>query len=167
MSTVTGVSLLEYLGTSYRPDREFLDGELLERNVGEWDHSRLQTLLARYLCNREKQFGILVVCEQRLQVKPTRFRIPDILVLTGPRPSGGIVTQSPFLCIEVLSPDDRMSQMQDRISDYLNFGVNYVWVIDPLTRRAFVYTSEAMHEVKDGVLRTSNPDIAVPFAELD
>ena len=82
MSTGTVVTLSEYLATSYRPDCEYLDGELLERNVGEWDHSRLQMLLSRYLCNREKQWGILVVVEQRVQVKATRFRVPDISVLS-------------------------------------------------------------------------------------
>jgi hypothetical protein len=49
VSTGTVVTLSEYLATSYRPDCEYLDGELLERNVGEWDHSRLQMLLSRYL----------------------------------------------------------------------------------------------------------------------
>jgi hypothetical protein len=86
VSTGTVVTLSEYLATSYRPDCEYLDGELLERNVGEWDHSRLQSLLSCYLCNREKQWGILVVIEQRVQVKASRFRVPDISVLAGPPP---------------------------------------------------------------------------------
>jgi len=44
-------------------------------------------------------------------------------------------------------------------------GVRYVWVLDPLTKRAFCYTPGEMHEVLDGVLRTNNPDIAVPLAD--
>jgi hypothetical protein len=43
-------------------------------------------------------------------------------------------------------------------------GVRNVSVLDPLTKRAFCYTPGEMHEVLDGVLRTSNPDIAVPLA---
>ena len=166
MSTVSVVPLAEYLETSYRPDCDYLDGELLERNVGEWDHSRLQMLLSRYLSNREKQCGILVVPEQRVQVKARRFRVPDILLLTDP-PSGPIIKEPPFLCIEILSPSDRMGEMQDRIDDYLDFGVRYVWLIDPRKRRAFLYTSEGVQEVKDGILCTSNPDIRVSLAELD
>jgi Uma2 family endonuclease len=166
VSTAAIVPLSEYLDTSYRPDCEYLDGELLERNVGEWDHSRLQMLLSHYLWSREKELGILVAPEQRVQVKPTRFRVPDIAVLTHP-PSGPILEEPPFLCIEILSPRDRMQEMQERIDDYLNFGVRYVWVIHPSTRRAFVYTSEEFHEVKDGVLRTGNPDIRVPLSELE
>jgi Uma2 family endonuclease len=167
MSTFTVVPLGEYLATLYRPDCEYLDGELLERNVGEWDHSRLQMLLSGYLLNREKQLGIVVVPEQRVQVKATRFRIPDILVLIGAPPAGPIVTKPPFLCVEILSPSDRMAEMQERIDDYLSFGVKYVWVVDPRTRRAFVYTSESVREVKDGILRTEDPDIIVPLFEIE
>ena len=158
--------LSQYLATSYRPDCEYLDGELLERNVGEWDHSRLQSLVSAYLCNREKQWGILVVLAQRVQVKPTRFRVPDISVLAGPPPAGPIIVEPPFLCIEILSPSDRMTEMQERIDDYLDFGVRYVWLLHPRLRRAFVYTLESVHEVKDGMLRTDDPDICVPLAEL-
>ncbi len=167
MSTATVVPLSEYLAASYRPDREYLDGELLERNVGEWDHSRLRMLLSRYLSNREKQWGIIVVPEQRVQVKATRFRVPDITVLAGSAPAGPILDEPLFLCIEFLSRNDRMEEMQERIDDYLSFGVRCVWLIHPRTRRAFVYTSQQVMEVKGGVLRTEGPDICVPLAELE
>jgi Uma2 family endonuclease len=166
VTATTVISLKEYLETSYRPDCEYLEGELLERNVGEFDHARLQTLLSGYLSNREKQWGIFVLVEQRVQVKPNRFRIPDITVLTGP-PSGPIITEPPFLCVEILSPRDRVQEMQERIDDYLAFGVPYVWLIHPRTRRAFVYTIEGVREVKDGVLCTEKPDIRVPLSDLD
>ncbi len=166
MASATFVPLSEYLETSYRPDRDYLDGELLERNVGEWDHSRLQMLLSRYLSNREKEWGILVVPEQRVQVKARHFRVPDISVLTGP-PSSPILTEPPFLCIEILSKSDRMEEMQERIDDYLNFGVHYVWLINPRKRRAFIYRSEGVQEVKDGVLWTANPDLRVSLSELE
>ena len=165
MSAATTISVSEYLDTSYRPDCEYLEGEKLERNVGEFDQSRLQMLLSRYLSNRENEWGILVVPEQRVQVKASRFRVPDVTVLTA-RPSGQIM-QEPFLCIEILSPSDRMAEMQERIDDYLNFGARYVWLIHPKTRRAFVYTADAVREAKDGILSTEGPDIRVYLAELD
>jgi Uma2 family endonuclease len=166
MSTAVTVPISEYLETSYRPDCEYIDGELLERNVGEWDHNRLQMLLSAYLCNREKELGILVVPEQRVQVKATRFRVPDINVVMRP-PEGGIIKEPPFLCIEILSPRDRMQEMQERIDDYLEFRVPYVWLIHPKTRRAFVYTAEGVREAKYGVLRTENPEIRVALTELE
>jgi Uma2 family endonuclease len=166
MSTATVVPVQEYLETSYRPDCEYLEGEILERNVGEIDHSLLQGLLIHYLISRKGQWGITVLPEQRVQVKARRFRVPDISVIVGGRPPGRIIVQPPFLCIEVLSPTDRMAEMLERIDDYLSFGVPYVWLIHPATLRAFVYTREGVEEVKDGVLKTQNPDIYVPLAEL-
>jgi len=166
VSTGTIVPLSEYLATSYRPDCEYVDGELVERNVGEWDHSRLQILLGHYFCSREKQWGMLAVVEQRVQVKATRFRVPDISVVAS-RPAGGIIVEPPFLCVEILSPRDRMKEMQERIDDYLRFGVRNVWVLEPETRRAFWYTKDSIQEVKDGVLRTDDPSISVPLAEIE
>ena len=166
MSVATSVPLSEYLNTSYRPDCDYLEGELLDRNVGEWDHARLQGVLGAFLSSREKQLGIIVVPEQRVQVMARRFRVPDITVVAGPRPAGGIVTDPPFLCIEILSPSDRVVEMQDRIRDYIDFGVRYVWLIDPVTRLTFVYTPGGVQEVKDGVLSTKNPDIHVSLTEL-
>jgi Uma2 family endonuclease len=51
-------------------------------------------------------------------------------------------------------------------SRYQKFGVRYIWVIDPRKREAFIYTATIMHAVEDGVLRTSDPDIAVPLSTL-
>ena len=167
MSNASAVSLDEYLNTSYRPDCDYLEGELLERNVGEWDHARLQGLLFGYLWSREKELGILVVPEQRVQVKARRFRVPDITVLAGPRPAGGIITEPPFLCVEILSPSDRVVEMQERIGDYLSFGVRYVWLIDPRTGLTFVHTPDSVQDIKNGILSTKNPDINVSLSELE
>lgn len=104
--------------------------------------------------------------ERRVQVKPNRFRVPDITVVAGPLPATPILHEPPFLCIEILSRGDSMDDMQERIDDYLAFGVRHVWVVNPRTRRAFLYTSEGMKEAKDGFLRTWSPDIEVPIAAL-
>jgi Uma2 family endonuclease len=165
MERSTLVPVEEYLSKSFRPDREYVDGELLERHVGEKDHSKLQMVLSAYLYSRRDEFGIHVFPEQRVQVKPTRFRVPDICVVTGEEPQEQIFTTPPLLCVEILSKDDRMSEMQERINDYLSFGVRYVWVIDPRTKQAYIQTSEASHEVKDA-LRTESPRIVVPLEEL-
>ena len=71
-----------------------------------------------------------------------------------------------MVCIEILSPDDRMSRMLERVHDYLTFGVSRVWVLDPHTKRAYDNTSAGMREVKDGVLRTDDLQITVPLAEI-
>lgn len=80
---------------------------------------------------REARWGIRVVTEQRVQVSPTRFRISDICATLASDPIRPILTQAPFLCIEILSKDDTVSQLNERIADYFRMGVRYVWVIDP------------------------------------
>jgi Uma2 family endonuclease len=159
----TLISVEEYLATGYRPDCDYVDGHVLERNLGEFDHSRLQTAISAYFFTRRKEWDITVVVEQRVQVKPTRFRIPDVCVVLG-NPGEQILTHPPFLCIEILSKDDRMSHMRERIDDYLSMGVRYVWVLDPASRRAYVATAESgLHEFKDTVLRTENPALDRPL----
>jgi len=166
MPAGTLISVEEYLSTSYDPDCDYVDGEVLERNVGEYDHSRLQGVLFAYLFNREMLWGIHVVPEQRVQVSTTRFRVPDICVVAGAEPDEQIFTRPPALCIEILSPEDTMTRMQERINDYLSFGVPHVWILDPRTKRAYDYTPTGMQEAKDGVLRAERPEINVPLAEI-
>ena len=166
MQAATPISVSEYLSTSYRPDCDYVDGRIVERNVGEKDHSKLQAQLTIYLGARAKQWRIHVFVEQRVQVKATRFRVPDVCVVLGQEPDEQIFTAPPFICVEVLSKDDTMTQMQERIDDYLQFGVRYVWVFDPRTRRAYSFTREGMREAREGVLRTGEPEIVVPLGEI-
>ena len=93
MATATLISVEEYLATSYRPDRELTDGQLVERNLGEYDHSRL----AGWLFNREREWNIRVVVEQRVQVKPNRFRVPDVSVIRRDRPVEAIFRHPPIV----------------------------------------------------------------------
>lgn len=133
MATATTLSIAEYLETNYRPDREFVDGELRERNVGKWEHARVQWLLAGWFLNHEMQWGVIGSTEQRVQVSKSRVRIPDLVVLRpGPQPD--ILVEPPLLVIEILSPDDSYSDTQERAQDYLTMGVPTLWIIDPKTR---------------------------------
>ena len=166
MSTTTLLSVEEYLRTSYPDgDREYIDGRIVERNMGTFRHADWQTSMVIYLAIHYPAIWRVVEC--RVQVKATRFRVPDITCGAGLKPQVEIITDPPFLVIEVLSPDDRTADTQEKIDDYLSFGVPYVWVVNPLTRRGYVYTSDGMHEAKDGVLRTSDPEIALPLYEID
>jgi Uma2 family endonuclease len=164
MATGSLISIGEYLKTTYRPDCDYVDGVVVERNLGEYDHARLQMALCGYFYQRRKELGIEVVPEQRVQVSATRFRIPDVCVVIG-KPAEQIFRTPPFICIEVLSPEDRLPAMRARVQDYLEFGVPYVWMVDPATRKAWRCTSDGgMHEVSE--FRTENPAILLPLADL-
>ena len=166
MKSAALISVAEYLRTAYSPDCDYVDGEVQERNLGELDHSALQGEFLYYFRSRKKQWKVFVYPEQRVQVSATRFSIPDVCVYVGEAPKDQVLRTPPFICIEVLSPADRTSRFQQRIDDYLAFGVRYVWVIDPATRRAWVHTKDALQEAKDHVLRTENPALTVSLAEI-
>jgi Uma2 family endonuclease len=166
MGTTTLVSVEEYLRTSFPDaDREYIDGRIVERNVGEVDHSEVQTAIAHYLRTHYKKrawAGVAV----RVQVKKTRFRIPDVAVVAGAKPAERIIRKPPAIAVEVLSPDDRAGDLEEKIADYLAFGVPYIWVINPESHRAYVHTPQRSREVKDGVLRAETIKIEVPLAEI-
>jgi Uma2 family endonuclease len=163
MATSSIVSVKEYLSTSYRPDCDYVDGTVVERNVGEYDHGRLQAALIIYFGSRRKELGIRVVPEQHVQVSAARFRIPDVCVVLG-EPDEQIFTKPPFICIEILSRDDRLSEMRERVEDYLAFGVPYVWILDPRKRVAYRCTEAGFLETRK--LRTDGPEIVVPLDAL-
>lgn len=158
------VSVHEYLTSAFSPDCDYVDGVIEERNLGELDHARLQTAIAAYLYARRKKWGIHVFAEMRVQVSATRFRVPDVCVVAGAEPTEQILRSPPFICIEVLSPDDRIGRVQQRIDDYIAFGVPYIWLLNPENRKAYRCTAEGMLEIRE--LRTENPEIAVPLEAL-
>jgi len=164
MAAGTQISVEEYLHTVYRPDCDYVDGVVEERNLGERDHSWIQRNLVGFFFARFKQTGIAALPEWRFQTKPTRFRIPDVVVTRG-KPDEQILTKPPLLCIEILSPEDTVPRTNLRIQEYLDFGVPVVWLIDPAERRVQVYRKSGMEEAADSV-SLDGTDIAVPFSEI-
>jgi Uma2 family endonuclease len=166
MGAATLISVEEYLHTNYDPDREYVDGEVVERNLGEKTHSTIQGNLIYYFRLHRDEWAVRAYPEQRVQVSRTRFRIPDVTVVKLSQEQGEIFTNPQHLCIEILSRDDTMQYMQQKIDDYLAFGVPYVWIVNPRNRKGYVVTSEGMFEAKSGVLETKDPAISVPLAML-
>ncbi len=137
MATTTRVSVEEYLSTVYEPDVDYLDGELEERNVGEYDHNAVQRAVLFWFFTRSKGWGLRAVQEQRTKLNATRYRVPDVSVFRRDMPVEQIFTYPQLIAIEVLSPEDRHSRMQRRIEDYQQFGVSNIWIIDPRLREGW------------------------------
>lgn len=133
MATQIRISVDDYLETSYRPDREYVDGEVRERNAGKWEHARLQWLLANWFATHESEWGVMGSTGQRLRIAPSRVRIPDLVVVTaGPQPD--VLQDPPLLVVEIVSPDDTYSDLEERVADYRKMAVGAIWTIDPRTR---------------------------------
>jgi Uma2 family endonuclease len=171
MATATLISVEEYLATSYSPDVELLDGQLVERNLGEFDHANLQSALVTLLRNRGREWKIRAVVEQRIRVRAKRYRVPDVCIISRDQPTEPVFTRPPLVCIEVLSKDDRLLSLEDRVDDYIAFGVENIWVLDPVKRRAYVCTKGSFKEPDEGILVVPDSPIQIPlkdlFADLD
>lgn len=161
----------EYLRTSWSPDREFVDGRIEERNLGEKEHSIIQRFLTVLFAIKRGEWGVEVFPELRTQTAATRFRVPDVLVVRKGESFERYVTQPPLIAIEILSPEDTLTAMREKAAEYRSFGIENIWIIDPEPRIAYRYTGTALEEVHNGELSVPGTPVRVVlsemFAELD
>ncbi|MBS1814506.1 MAG: Uma2 family endonuclease [Acidobacteria bacterium] len=161
------LSVEEYLHTSYRPDVDYIDGHVEERNLGEFDHADLQLELGHIFRLHANDWNVKAVTECRFQIAPTRFRIPDLLILEGARRRvDRIVREAPLLCIEILSPEDTWKRIEARIADYQSVGVHHNWVFDPASRKAYQYNGPEPSLVITPTIAIPTSPISINLTEL-
>ncbi len=164
MASATSISVSEYLKTSYKPDCEYVDGRVEERNVGEHDHAAVQAALILWFGPHQQEWNVEVLPEQRVRISATRFRVPDVCLVSLSEPVEQILTKPPLACIEILSPEDTLRRMQERVDDYLGFGVKHVWVLDPLTQRGYDCRAEGFLDTREFFI--GNTPIRLPLSEF-
>jgi Uma2 family endonuclease len=172
MAASIRVPVEEYLRTTYRPDMEYVDGELVERHVGEHKHSRLQTLTVGALLPLEHSHRFRVLMAQRLKVlgAKNRYRIPDVCVMALPYRSEPVLATPPHLIIEILSPDDETADTLARVADFLRFGVAHIWIANPYKHTLQEADREGIRSCADLVLETDligRVDFNALFAKVD
>ena len=161
MGATTLVSVTDYLSSAYDPDVDLVDGVLEDRSFGEKDHAKLQLKLAMML---NTLGGWFVAIETRIQVSPTRYRVPDVCVYAQ-EPSEQVFVTPPILVIEVLSPEDRMSRMQRKVNDYFLFGCHNIWILDPWECKAYQFDGKAISEVYS-TLTTDDHRLSLSLAKI-
>ncbi len=168
-ASVVTVPLSVYLETTWRPDRDWVDGELRERNMGEGPHASVQGFLIGLFRAHGLAWGTRVFPEQRVQTSERHYRIADVCVTRRSAPFERIVRVPPLLCVEVFSKDDRMKQMRERVADYLGMGVETVWLVDPQRRQGFVADAAGVREVSELVVAGTEIRVGLEevFEELD
>jgi len=160
------VPVEEYLSKGYEPDCEYEDGVIVERNWGEFEHSFLQTILGTLFTNNMDAWGAYGLTEQRLQISERKFFVPDLCVLRVGAPAEDILRHPPLIAIEIMSPEDTKRRAAKKAADYLNFGVQHVWVIDPGARVAYRGTEAGLQLVPSGELTVPGTPIFVRISEL-
>jgi Uma2 family endonuclease len=159
------LSIEEYLDTSYEPECEYVDGELIPKAMGTNDHARLQARITRLLYRYEEAGLCQVVTEQSLRVRKTAILIPDVCLLRPDNDEHGVVTKPALLCIEVLSPSDRFAYTLKKCEEYLRWGVPACWIFDPTENRAWVYNARGLSPVAEGGTLRMN-EVELSLAEL-
>jgi Uma2 family endonuclease len=160
------VSVEEYLSTVYEHDCEYVDGVIEARDSCEFEHSFLQGFLGRIFFNHRDEWQILPLMEQTVRIKPSVFRVPDLAILRVGTPREKILTHPPLLVIEIQSPEDSMRRTTAKAAEYLEFGIEHVWIIDPSARVGYVGTANGLELARSGVLSIAGTPIKVVLAEL-
>ena len=167
----TLISLEEYLRTSYHPDCDYVDGEIQERNLGEREHGPLQAALTAWFFNNAKTWNIYAIVEQRIRVTAHRVRIADVCLISRDAPKEQVLTTPPLLCVEILSPEDRLPRAARVMEDYARMGVPNLWLLDPKDHVAYIYASDGLFKLTADRLTIPNAEIYVDlptlFAALD
>jgi Uma2 family endonuclease len=121
-----------YLRTSdYEPDAEYVDGEIVERPMGEFNHADWQQAIQRWFAAHSREWNVRAISEIRVQVKANHYLVPDVTVLDRSLPVEQIVTHPPLAVFEVLSPEDRFMRLRQKLAEYAEMGIPQIWIVNP------------------------------------
>ncbi len=137
MVAATAVALEEYLATHFEHDAEWVDGEVIQRPMPTMSHAETQGRLFELT---PRQFGGSPVrrgVELRVNTGD-RYRVIDFAAYAGDWP-GDVPTTPPLIAAEVLSEDESMSKLVDKLEEYRTWGVRHCWVLDPIHRQLYFY----------------------------
>jgi Uma2 family endonuclease len=146
VATKTQITAEQYLRMTFEHDAEFVHGEIVERAMPDYIHGRLEGLLFARFDSLRQSHQLYPAVEVRLNLGSDVYRIPDVAVFTAP-PHQTVPNTPPLIAIEILSKDDRHSDLMQKLEEYLSFGVANIWVVDPITKRFSAYTRLGLQNV--------------------
>lgn len=155
---------------------ELDEGELVERTRPAYKHNRvLRILLVELeLFLRKNPVGEVLISENLYALAPTTRRSPDVAVILGDHREelrdAKVISIIPHIAVEVLSPSESPRSIHRKMKQYFEAGVKEVWLIDPETEEAEVWTGAGLpfralvrKDVLDSPLL---PGFQFPLAEL-
>jgi Uma2 family endonuclease len=160
MSAAAIVSVEDYLHRTEKPYCEYVDGVLYPKPMPTKLHALVQYLLITLL----RRQGVEALAEVTVRITPTKYLIPDVIaspVIQSPYP-----TEPVLLCVEILSPEDRVGAMLAKCEQYHAWGVPFCWVVDPEKQTAWQYHSGSEPQHVDRVGTLSAGELIVSLDEL-
>ena len=142
MGAKSALSVEQYLHTSFPDlDKEYRDGELVERSLPTYPHGESQSLISAFFAALRRSHSLHVCAETRMKIRSGLYRIPDVAVFRGQKPPP-VPEVPPLVAIEILSPDDRKSEVSEKLEEFRAWGVPHTWMIDPVEKRFFVQSGQ-------------------------
>ena len=174
-TAVTGEQLLEMDGMGRV---ELVKGEIIELMPTGYKHGFIEALIAFFLMSyiREHKLGHLLIGEAGIYTRrnPDTVRGVDIAFVSNERmsqtQSTGFLDVAPELIVEIMSPSDRWIDIQEKLAEYFNIGVELVWLVDPQLEQIHVYRSldEVSRLTAEDELSAAEllPGFSVPLSEI-
>ena len=126
---------------------ELVDGILVEKTMGLYESGlavRIVCLLMNYV--QPLKLGQVFGADGFMKLQPGLIRIPDASFVSQARmkaakirPWGKLEPLVPELAVEVLSRGNTKREMDQKLIDYFQAGVQLVWYVDPRTQQVTVY----------------------------
>jgi Uma2 family endonuclease len=132
---------------------ELIDGILVEKPMG-FKESTLASILVHHIWAflDEDDLGIAFCPDAPVRVRPGRVRFPDTGFIAWERlpneemPEKWIIEVMPNLAVEVLSKSNTPKEMELKLDDYFDAGVELVWMVNPKAQTITVYRSRDSKE---------------------
>jgi Uma2 family endonuclease len=160
MSAATTVSVGDYLHRTEKPYCEYVDGVLRPKAMPTKLHARVQFFL-QILLRRQ---GVEALAEVNVRLSPTKYLIPD--VIAAPEIQSPYPTDPVLLCVEILSPEDRVGATLAKCEDYHAWGVPFCWVIDPEKQTGWQYHAGSEPERVDRGGTLTAGTLSVRYVDL-
>ena len=166
MSAITSTALVpveEYIARfvdgGEKPTCEYVDGVLIPKSMGTKKHSQVQGNITRLIGDRYDE-TLNPLPELTARLRKTKFYVPDIAIedLSSPIQGRYPGPNDPvLLCVEIVSPPDRIGKLFGKCEEYHKWGVPYCWVIDPERRMAWEYFPDDLEPRKIEETLTAGP----------
>ncbi len=128
---------------------ELIKGELLTMSPSGESHGLVSAMIAHLLLRFvvDNNLGIVYGAETGFQLEkdPDTVLAPDVTFISRERVgaiSDGYRSGPPDLVVEVLSPSDRKTKIEENTARWLEFGVKAVWIADPKRRTVEIVRSK-------------------------
>jgi len=128
----------------FPPGYGFVDGKVVERNSGEFDHAAVEAFVTSWFFQHRREWDLLP--ETRLRVSEGRVRIADVCLVARNQPVEQVLTQPPLVVTEIFQC---ISRYNEHLGDYPQLKIANIWVIDPSTRVGYDSSILAWIPVED------------------